>query len=176
LSRTWRLGRSILESRKNKSNPLKIIEQQEGGKLVFTGKIVDVDREAEQGYNKGKLVIAGFDEYVNKTVTIDFQNENLIATLCEDDQPKDKKIIGIVPDLIVLVDFETYQPFLCEEFRYGLRTSILLLPSAPKLRSPTALKVIGPEAFGYECDYKPISDYIEPKSVIDEYAPCPPPF
>lgn len=37
-----------------------------------------------------------------------------------------------------------------EDLRYGLRVSIVGLPAHPLLRTPEALKVVGPAAFGLE--------------------------
>lgn len=37
-----------------------------------------------------------------------------------------------------------------EDLRYGLRVSIVGLPAHPLLRTPEALEVVGPAAFGYD--------------------------
>ncbi len=37
-----------------------------------------------------------------------------------------------------------------EELRYGLRLAVLLLPAHPLLKTPEALRVVGPQAFGYQ--------------------------
>jgi hypothetical protein len=39
-----------------------------------------------------------------------------------------------------------------EELRYGLRLALLHLPAHPLLRSPEALAVVGPHAFGYQAE------------------------
>lgn len=40
LSRIWRLGREILQARKEKLSPVEAILEHEGGKLLFKGKVV----------------------------------------------------------------------------------------------------------------------------------------
>jgi len=63
ISRAWRLGRAILEARKMHSSPLKAIEEKEGGKLLFQGKIVHLERRTEGGYNFGDISIEGFGPF-----------------------------------------------------------------------------------------------------------------
>ena len=66
-----------------------------------------------------------------------------------------------------MVDSETGEPIATEEVRYGLRVSILGIPAPPLLKTPTALKVVGPQAFGYpeEIQYVPIGTYVQHKPV-----------
>ena len=60
---------------------MEVMREQENAKLIHRGKVIDVDRKIEAGFNKGKLIIAGSDGYEDTTLHIDFQNENLIAVL-----------------------------------------------------------------------------------------------
>ncbi len=65
-----------------------------------------------------------------------------------------------------MVDTDTGEPIPTEEVRYGLRVSILGIPAPPLLKTPTALKVVGPAAFGYEnVEFVPIGDYVQHKPV-----------
>ena len=84
------------------------------------------------------------------TLAIDLQNENLIAL-------RDGIPIATVPDLICMVDLESGQPITTEVLRYGLRVAVLGLPCHPLLRTPEALAVIGPRAFGYDLEYRPLA-------------------
>lgn len=65
ISRCWRLGRAILEARKDGTPPFAAIQNLEGGKLIFKGKITDLKREISEGFNFGHLDIEGFEEYAN---------------------------------------------------------------------------------------------------------------
>lgn len=50
-------------------------------------------------------------------------------------------------------------PLQTEDLRYGLRVSILGLPAHPLLRTPEALAVVGPAAFGYDdVKYQPLAE------------------
>ena len=155
MSHIWKLGKSLHKAKKLKLDPLKILQESEKARLLFIGKIVDISRFIEGGYNKGTIKLSGFDDFKDKWLTINFQNENLIATLEEGDE---KKVIASVPDIISLVDFVDYQPILTEDLKYGLRASVLGIPCSPTLREPNALKHISPRNFGYDLEYTPISD------------------
>jgi uncharacterized protein len=63
LSRAWRLGRSILEARKEKINPLEAIKSAENGKLIFVGKMIDVHRYTAKGYNFGEIKLEGMEDF-----------------------------------------------------------------------------------------------------------------
>ncbi|MEZ4559068.1 MAG: DUF917 family protein [Caldilineaceae bacterium] len=45
------------------------------------------------------------------------------------------------PRLICIVDTETGEPITTEQLRYGLRVTVLGIPSSDKLRTPAALSV-----------------------------------
>ena len=64
--------------------------------------------------------------------------------------------VATVPDLICMVDLESGQPITTEVLRYGLRVAVLGLPCHPLLSTPEALAVIGPQAFGYDLEYRPL--------------------
>jgi DUF917 family protein len=158
VSQAWRLGRAVVQARAEKRDPVAAILAQEGGQPLFRGKIVDVVRWTTGGFARGRLEIEGFEYYAGSTLQIEFQNENLIAHLNE-------AVVATVPDLICIVDSETGRPISTEEIRYGLRVAVLGIPCSPLLRTPEALAVVGPRAFGYDLDYQALGDYITPKPV-----------
>ncbi|PCI44968.1 MAG: hypothetical protein COB49_10560 [Alphaproteobacteria bacterium] len=80
-----------------------------------------------------------------------FQNENLVAKV------KDK-LLAMVPDLVCVVDRETAEPIPVEALRYGQRVKIIGASVPPVMRTPEAIKIFGPRAFGFEEDYVPIEN------------------
>ena len=159
ISQAWRLGQAVIQARDEKRDPIAAILSQEGGQLLFRGKIVDVARWTTDGFARGRLTIEGFGTQANSTLQIDFQNENLIAR-------QDGAIVTTVPDLICIVDSETGRPISTEETRYGLRVAVLGIPCSPLLRTAEALAFVGPRAFGYDVDYQPLGDYVTPEPVV----------
>ena len=63
----------------------------------------------------------------------------------------------VVPDLITLVSSDRGEPLTTEMIRYGFRADVLAIPCPDLLKTPEALAVVGPRAFGYDVDFIPIS-------------------
>jgi DUF917 family protein len=137
------VGRAVLEARQRLASPIDAVLSVSGGQRLFQGKIVDVERCLSGGFARGVLQIEGSGEDAGRTLRVDFQNENLIARTGEDE------ILAVVPDLICLVDEDAAEPVTTEVLRYGLRVVVLGIPAPAMLKTPEALTVIGPEAFGY---------------------------
>ncbi|MQL54305.1 DUF917 domain-containing protein [Acidianus ambivalens] len=117
--------------------------------ILFKGKVIDVYRKVEKGFSKGYVVIEGIENYSNKTLQIDFQNEFLIART-------NNEILVTVPDLIVVLDLFNQKPITTDRLKYGQKVIVIGVPANEKLRTEEALKYIGPKAFGYNIEYIPI--------------------
>lgn len=159
VSQAWRLGRAVFTARAEKRDPVAEILAHEHGKLLFRGKVVDLKRWTTGGFARGKVEVEGFGDFGAQTLSIEFQNENLIAR-------NGDVVVATVPDLICIVDSETGRPISTEETRYGLRIAVLGLPATPLFRTPEALAVVGPRAFGYDVDYQPLGEYVDPEPVV----------
>ena len=143
------LGDAVKQARSRSEDPLNAILETCPGKVLFNGKVVDVDRRTTGGFARGTLTIDGLDSYSGERMVIDFQNENLIAR-------RDGETVCTVPDLICAVATDLGEPVTTELMRYGLRVTILGFP-APELWVTTeGLAVAGPRAFGYDTDYIPL--------------------
>ncbi len=142
------LGRRVHLAREQSDDPIERICELLDGEHLFTGKIIDVYRRNREGFAMGEVVFAELDGI--RRLTIEFQNEYLIARTDEDE------ILLTVPDLICIVDKDTGEPVTTGALRYGQRVCILGVPAPALLTSPAALEVIGPGAFGYETNYVPL--------------------
>lgn len=144
------LGEAVLSARRRHRDPIEAALAVSGGCLLFRGKIVDVERRLAAGFARGTVRLEGLAEDRGSQLRIDFQNENLIAY-------RDGEVVAVVPDLICLVDLETAEPVTTEVVRYGLRVAVLGIPAPASLRTPQALAVVGPAAFGYtDVTYRPL--------------------
>ena len=149
MSLAHRVGRAVLDAQARHSPPAPEILAVTGGRVLFEGKIVDVQRRTTQGFARGWMQLEGFEGSAGEQLRIDFQNENLIAW-------RDGVPIASVPDLICLIDHASGYPVTTEILRYGLRVTVLGIPAAPKLKTPEALAFVGPQAFGYDVAYSPL--------------------
>lgn len=142
------LGNAVRRSQQSGEDAIDAILETIAGKVLFQGKITDVERRTAAGFARGAVTIAGLNDYSGELMTIDFQNENLVAR-------RDGEVVCIVPDLICIVDTERGDPITTELLRYGFRVTVLGFPAPELWTSPPGLAVAGPAAFGYEFDYTP---------------------
>ena len=143
------LGNAVAQARADGTDPLEAILATCPGKVLFSGKVMDIDRRTTAGFARGTLTIDGLDSFSGERMVIDFQNENLIAR-------RDGEIVCTVPDLICAVASDIGEPVTTELMRYGLRVTILGFPAPALWTTPEGLAVAGPKAFGYETEYIPI--------------------
>jgi DUF917 family protein len=151
LSLAVNLGRAVLESRHAKTSPVDAICDVTGGGVMFSGKVIDVERRMTAGFARGVVRLEGSGDHHDNVVLIDFQNENLIA------RHTDGSVLAVVPDLICLVDSDTGAPLTTEVLRYGLRATVIGISAPEELRTEIGLRFVGPSAFGYDdVDYRPL--------------------
>lgn len=112
-------------------------------KVLFEGKIVDVVQDNTQGFNIGHILI----ERSAQQAKIIFQNENLFFEL--------GNVKVTVPDLIVVLDFDTAFPLFSNEYAYGQRVCVICVSAPDILATEKALKRLGPQVFGLAEEYKP---------------------
>lgn len=117
--------------------------------IVFEGKIADLERKTQAGFSRGVATIEGMGPNRGSSLKVAFQNENLVAIL-------DGSPVATVPDLITVMDYESATPLTTEVLRYGMRVKVVVAPCHEKWRTPEALDVVGPAAFGYPFEYCPI--------------------
>jgi uncharacterized protein len=152
ITQALNLGRAVLQAHRTNSDPVQTVIDQERGKLLMTGKIVDLQRHLKGGFAVGHITLEGFGSFLGDTGRIDLQNEFLVFWYNE-------MVEVCTPDLIVVLDSDTGLPITTEMLRYGQRVAVLGLPAHPLMRSPEALKVVGPNAFGYsEITFNPMED------------------
>jgi uncharacterized protein len=144
-----RIGASVLAAQAAGADPIEATCGATGGRVLFRGKVVDVDRRIQRGYNFGALTISGVDRWRGTTARIELQNEFLICRV-------DGQTVAVVPDLITLVESDRGLPITTELVRYGLRVDVLGIPAPRQLTTEQALHYVGPRAFGYAEDYQPL--------------------
>jgi DUF917 family protein len=155
LSLARRIGDAVRTARDRKDAVVDAILAVTGGTALFTGKLIDVQRQTRGGFARGHLVAEGLGDDRGEWLHVAFQNENLVAWRGGRDAPGD--VLASVPDLICIIESDSGEPITTEQLRYGLRVTVLAVPCSDKLRTPQALEVVGPAAFGYpDVTYTPL--------------------
>ncbi|KAL2104910.1 hypothetical protein VUR80DRAFT_9362 [Thermomyces stellatus] len=193
VSLAWRIGRTI--ARAAATNTMSSVAEQmvdecggpEAAKVLFRGKIVAVERRLHMGHSYGEITVqqaqtddeektaAGGKSYPavaeGGVLKIPFKNENIYAKHVSEDGSE--RFVATVPDLISVIDTQSGRALGVPEFRYGVMVTVLGITCSPRWTDTTkAMEIGGPGAFGYrDLKYKPLGKYVEPKSVVREYAP-----
>lgn len=161
VTRSYELGTCIRTLKDAKGGAKETFLKESGGYYIFKGKIADVEREVRGAFNFGRVVLQGIHEYKGQEGYVEFQNENLIAVI-------NGKVKATVPDLITLIDSETYQPITTDNLKYGKRVIVCGLPCDPMWRTKEGLELVSPSYFGLDMEYRPIEEYMkEDESCID---------
>lgn len=149
LTQARRIGELVLHARRHQEDPIPALLAAQQGRVLFEGKIVDVLRRVTGGFARGKAEIEGLEAWSGQRLTVAFQNENLMAYAGE-------SVVCTVPDLICILDRDTAAPINTELLRYGYRVVVLGFPAPAPLVTAQALRVVGPQAFGYDIPYRPL--------------------
>ncbi|KAK6382988.1 hypothetical protein LTS17_003658 [Exophiala oligosperma] len=187
LSLAWRIGRTVARAQQESTIHTvaeQIIDEVGGpttAKILFRGKITAVERRIYKGHSYGEITISQTDKDEEEeghekpavaqggVVKIPFKNENIYAKHIADDGTE--TYLATVPDLISVLDTQSGCALGVPEFRYGLLVTVLGITCSPRWsNTKRGLEYGGPEAFGYKIDYKPLGVFVEPKSVVLEYA------
>ena len=147
LSLAHHLGAQVIEAQRQKSDVPAVVADALEGEVIFLGKIIDVDRRVSKGFARGGVRFESFSGA--DVLEIEFQNEFLIAYV-------NGEVAATTPDLICIVTEEEGEPVTTEVLRYGTRVAVITVPAPPQLKSDAALAVVGPGAFGYDVEFRPL--------------------
>ena len=143
------IGQAVREAQRRHDDPIAAILAVEPGKLLYKGKVIDVARRATEGFLRGVVRFDGLDEWRGSSLSINFQNEWIVAL--RDDVP-----LAMTPDLICVLDSVSGEAVGSETIRYGQRVTVIALPPPPVFLSPRGLEHVGPRAFGYDIDFRSV--------------------
>lgn len=146
VSKAIKLGNTVINARRKNTCPIDALLHTENSKLMFQGKITDVNRRVEGGYLKGKTTLTGTGDYLGSDMTVHFQNEFSVAEL-------DGHVVVTTPDLICLLDTETGAGVGTDIIRYGQRISVIAMPTDPIFKTSRGIECVGPKAFGFDVNY-----------------------
>jgi hypothetical protein len=145
-SRAIAIGRRVREAQRLHADPIAAVLDEAEGKLLFRGKVVDVERRTTEGFLRGRAMMEGLDEDRGSRLELAFQNEWVVAW-------RDGTPVVMSPDLICVLDSISGNAFGTETVRYGMRASVIALPAPPVFLTPKGLLHVGPKAFGYNIEF-----------------------
>jgi DUF917 family protein len=123
------LGGAVPDARRRHADPVAAVLELERGRLLFRGRVADVDRRTTEGFLRGSARVEGLDG----------------------DRTRKPRVT--VPDLICVLDTASGEAIGTETLRYGQRVTVVALPAPDMQRTAKGLEHVGPRAFGYDLDY-----------------------
>jgi DUF917 family protein len=153
VSKAIGIGRRVREAQRRHEDPVAAILDEADGKLLFRGKVVDVNRRTTEGFLRGNAVIEGLDEDRGARLELAFQNEWVVAWRADD---SGRAPIAMSPDLICVLDTVSGNAFGTETIRYGMRATVVALPAPAVFLTRKGLEHVGPRAFGYDLDFRSV--------------------
>jgi len=149
LSLCAKCGKTLRAARTANADPVAALADLLGAQNLFHGRISDIERRTVGGFARGRATITGVEAHRGETMTLDFQNEFLIAE-------KDGQVLATTPDLIALVEADSGDPVTADSLKYGQRLMTLAWPCNPLWATPEGIALVGPRYFKYERDYAPL--------------------
>jgi DUF917 family protein len=153
LTRALEIGSAIRSAVETQQDPLAAATKALDGWLLFKGTITSWKWESRDGYMFGTTFIQGDDEFAGHTFKIWVQNENHISWL-------DDEVFVTSPDLIMVVDKETGEPFVNTVLSEGQSVAILGAKINDHYRTPKGLEAMGPGHYGFVVPYRPIETLV----------------
>ena len=148
-SKAIKIGAAVRAAQRRHEDPIAAILAVEPGKLLYRGKVVDVERRATEGFLRGRTRFEGLDEWRGAAMEIAFQNEWIVAWL-------DGTPVAMSPDLICVLDSVSGEAVGTETIRYGQRVTVIALPPPPVFLTPKGLQHVGPRAFNYDIEFRSV--------------------
>ncbi|MFQ5831695.1 MAG: DUF917 domain-containing protein [Candidatus Thorarchaeota archaeon] len=153
LSKSYKVGKIIRESRESGDDPADKIIESVGGWVLFRGKVVEREWENRAGYMWGETLIEGSGAKPGNKLKVWFKNENHITWL-------DGKPWVTSPDIIEIIDANSGEPITNTDIKKGDEVSVIGMKAEKIFREPKGLNVLGPRHFDFDLDYKPIEDLV----------------
>lgn len=139
------IGTAVRRARAEHTDPVDAICDTTGGRVLFSGKVVDVARRTTGGFLRGTTSVDGLDAWAGSRTELEFQNEWLVATC-------DGEVIATVPHLICMLDVVSGEAIGTETVRYGQRVALVGITAPELFSSEQGLRYVGPRAMGYDLD------------------------
>lgn len=153
LSECLHAGRTIRHSRVEKLDPAIELTKELGGWIAFRGEVTGKKWEDRNGYYWGTHTITGEGKFKNHELQIWFKNENHISWF-------DHEYYVTSPDMIQVIDSDTGMPYTNNCIKLGQHVTVIVMRAREVFRSERGLKILSPQAFGYNYLYRPVEDII----------------
>lgn len=151
LSLSAAIGRAVRVAKARGEDPVEAARRAGDGYLLFEGRVEDYDWADRDGFLVGEVSLSGVDAFRGQVLDLGYKNEHLVAR-------RDGNVIATCPDLITMIDRESYEGIGNPDFQAGQRVAVLAYRAPALWRREAGLKVFSPRYFGYDIDYVPVEE------------------
>ncbi|MGW2222898.1 DUF917 domain-containing protein [Nonomuraea sp. NPDC001684] len=138
ISRALALGERFQHAQRNPRTRIQMLADHEAG-LLFTGTVAEILRHARP--RTGATITIAHDSDPYRALRIEVADEYLLAI-------QDGEIVAQVPDIIAVLDYDTWQPITAEQIGVGRTVQVVRLPGPAEWTTRQAAPLVAPAAFG----------------------------
>jgi DUF917 family protein len=149
MSECYEMGRLLRTSREAGKDAADAVAERLGGWVVCRGKVTKKTWWDKIGYYWGEHTITGDDAFAGTEIKIWFKNENHISW-------RNGEAFITSPDMLQVLDARTAHPYTNNKIEEGFEVVVVALKAREVFRSPRGLLTLGPRAFGFDIDYRPV--------------------
>ena len=153
LTECYEVGSKIREARETGKDPVAEVVSMLGGFLLAKGTVTGKETEDRQ-YYWGTHTITGEGDFAGNTYKIWFKNENHV--MWKNDEP-----IITSPDMIIVLDAKTGEPFANPILAVGDEVAVIGLKARDIFRTSRGVDILGPRYFEFDFDYVPVEELIK---------------
>lgn len=141
ISKAQAVGRAMRLANEDGVNPIETITLAGDGKILFKGTVSEASWEDVGGFIEGIINIKS--DNLKNEMSVWFRNENMTARIAD-------KIVSIIPELIIILDYQTGKPLLNPSCKAGMEVAVLSFPAPTIWETDKGLSIFGPEYIGME--------------------------
>lgn len=153
-------GHVVLEARAKGLDPVKAFTAFAGGAVLFTGVVDGVKSQEDAGHYVTSVTLAGEDRDKGRSFRLAIKNETMAGWL-------DGRLVGMLPDLLCLLDPGTGRGIMSVDLEAGVRVVVVGIACHPRLRQAMTTPV-GARAFGGERYGQPGLAYTPLEKLLQE--------
>jgi DUF917 family protein len=150
----YQMGRVISAARAGGHDVVASVVDHLGGARIFDGTIDGTDEDPESGYQFHVCThrLRGHERKSGQMAEIWVKNEHHIVWV--DGTPR-----AMSPDIIAVLERGTGRPLTNHEITEGRQVSVIAAPPLDaRWRSAAGIDLLGPRAFGFDFDYRPVEE------------------
>jgi len=148
MTECYEIGKLIREEREAGKDPFEAVVKRLGGWILLKGKVTKKEWYDRVGYYWGAHTMT---DDSGKEIKIWFKNENHVSWL-------NGEYYVTSPDMLIIANTKTGEAYTNDTIEEGMEVTVIGVKARDVFRKQRGIDVLGPRAFGFDLDYKPIEE------------------